>query len=76
MRGRLARPGSFSVDLVRVSGAYEARRNPAEAQTVAEEAIEFMRRFADADGEDVPTLGIVAVNTDQRDTDADEDKQQ
>lgn len=63
----MARPGSFSVELVRVDGAFEARRNPAEAQTVAEQAIEFMRSFADADEEQIPTLGIVAVNTDQRD---------
>ncbi len=37
------------------------------AQRVAEEAIEFMRHFADADPEEIPTLGVVAVNSDQRD---------
>jgi len=63
----MARPGSFSVDLIRVDGAYEARRNAAEAQRIAEEAIEFMRRFADEDPETIPSLGIVAVNSDQRD---------
>ncbi|WP_114945276.1 DUF3320 domain-containing protein [Microvirga calopogonii] len=63
----MARPGSFSVDLIRVDGAYEARRNAAEAQRVAEEAIEFMRRFADEEPETIPSLGIVAVNSDQRD---------
>jgi very-short-patch-repair endonuclease len=63
----MARPGSFSVDLIQVNGSYEAKRNPAEAQRVAEAAIAFMRQFADADPATIPTLGIVAVNTDQRD---------
>ncbi len=62
-----ARPGSFSIDLIRVNGSYEARRNPAEAQMVAEEAIDFMRRFADENASEIPTLGIVAVNGEQRD---------
>ncbi|CAL8969045.1 ATP-dependent RecD-like DNA helicase [Rhodoplanes serenus] len=63
----MAKPGSFSIDLIRVNGSYEARRNPAEAQVVAEEAIRFMRRFADDNPETMPTLGIAAVNSDQRD---------
>jgi superfamily I DNA and/or RNA helicase len=63
----MARPGSFSIDLVRVDGAYQARRNVAEAVRVAEEAIQLMRRFADMDEETIPTLGIVSVNIDQRD---------
>jgi very-short-patch-repair endonuclease len=63
----MAKPGSFSVDLIRVNGHYEARRNPAEAQAIAEEAILFMRRYADESAEKIPTLGIVAVNSDQRD---------
>lgn len=63
----MARPGSFSVDLVRVQGYYVARRNTAEAQVVAEEAIEFMRRHAGDDADKIPSLGIVAVNSDQRD---------
>jgi very-short-patch-repair endonuclease len=62
-----ARPNSFSVDLVRIGGNYEARRNPAEAQRIAEEAIRFMRRFADVDQESIPTLGLVAINREQRD---------
>jgi very-short-patch-repair endonuclease len=61
-----ARPGSFSIDLVCVGGNYEARRNPAEAQRIAEEAIRFMRRFAEADQENIPTLGLVAINREQR----------
>jgi very-short-patch-repair endonuclease len=62
----MARPGSFSVDLVRVDGSYEARRNPAESQRLAEEAIRFMRHHADWPSDAVPTLGIVAVNSEQR----------
>lgn len=62
-----ARPGSFAIDLIRVDGAYQARRNVAEASCVAEEAVQFMRHFAEMDEETVPTLGLVAVNTDQRD---------
>lgn len=62
----MARPGSFSVDLVRVDGTYRASRNPAEAAHVAEEAIAFMRHHADLPGEDVPSLGIIAVNVEQR----------
>ena len=62
-----AKPGSFSVDLIRVDGDYQARRNPAEASLVAQEAIRFMRHFADHALEEIPTLGIVALNIDQRD---------
>jgi Protein of unknown function (DUF4011)/REase_MTES_1575/AAA domain len=63
----IARPGAFSIELVRVDGTYRARRNPTEAAVVAEEAIAFMRHFAEAPEEDLPTLGIVAVNVEQRD---------
>jgi very-short-patch-repair endonuclease len=63
----MAKPGSFSIDLIRVNGTYEASRNPAEAQAVAEEAMRFMRRYADDDQQTLPTLGIAAVNSDQRD---------
>ena len=63
----MARPGAFSIELVRVDGTYRARRNPTEAAVVAEEAIAFMRHFAEAPEEDLPTLGIVAVNVEQRD---------
>lgn len=62
-----AKPGSFSIDLLRVDGAYQARRNVAEAERVAEEAAIFMRHYANSPEESIPTLGIVAVNTDQRD---------
>jgi len=62
-----ARPGSFAIDLIRVNGAYQARRNVAEAICVAEQAVQFMRRFAEMDEETIPTLGLVAVNTEQRD---------
>jgi hypothetical protein len=62
----MARPGSFSIDLVRVNGAYQARRNVAEAARIAKEAIKFMRHFAETDEETIPTLGLVSVNIDQR----------
>ena len=62
-----AKPGSFSIDLVRVDGENRARRNVAEAVRVAEEAVKFMRHHASVDEERVPTLGIVAMNTEQRD---------
>ncbi len=60
-------PGAFSIDLVRVDGTYQSRRNLAEAERVAEEAIRFMRAHADLPENETPTLGIVAINTDQRD---------
>lgn len=63
----MAQPGAFSIELVRVDGVYRARRNPTEAAVVAEEAIAFMRHFAEAPEEDLPSLGIVAVNVEQRD---------
>jgi len=62
-----AKPGSFSIDLVRVDGIYQGRRNPAEASRIAEEAVTFMRHYADMDEENIPSIGIVAVNIDQRD---------
>jgi very-short-patch-repair endonuclease len=63
----MARPASFSVDLVKVGGFYQARRNVAEAGVVAEQAIGFMRRFAEHDEETIPTLGLVTINVEQRD---------
>ena len=63
----MARPDSFSIDLIRVNGSYQARRNVAEAARIAEEAIAFMRHFAEADEDTIPTVGIVSINTDQRD---------
>ena len=62
-----AKLGAFSVDLIRVDGSYQARRNVAEATRIAEEAVKFMRHFADADRAGIPTLGIAAVNIEQRD---------
>ncbi|MDR3372153.1 MAG: AAA domain-containing protein, partial [Ancalomicrobiaceae bacterium] len=67
-----ARPGAFSIDLVRVDGAYKAGRNVAEAARVAEEAVAFMRHAAELDDAALPSLGIVAVNRDQRDLIAEE----
>jgi very-short-patch-repair endonuclease len=62
-----AKPGSFSVDLIRVDGVYMGKCNPDEAARVAQEAIAFMRHFANMVDDDIPTLGIVAVNVEQRD---------
>ena len=61
-----ARPGSFSVSLLRVDGVYQGRRNIAEASRIAEEAISFMRAFAQRPEEEVRSLGIVALNVQQR----------
>jgi very-short-patch-repair endonuclease/DNA polymerase III delta prime subunit len=63
----MARPGSFSIDLVNVDGIYEAKQNAAEAQRICEEAIDLMGKLADASKEDFGTIGVVAVNSDQRD---------
>ena len=62
----MAKPGSFSIDLIRVNGLYQARRNPAEAARIAEEAIAFMRHYSAVDESEIPSLGIVAINTEQR----------
>lgn len=63
----MASPDSFSVDFVRVDGIYEAKQNGAEAQRICEEAIGFMNRFADAPDKDFGTIGVVALNSTQRD---------
>ena len=52
---------------MRVDGVYRDRRNPAEAERVADEAIAFMRHFAESPEGELPTLGIVAINVEQRD---------
>jgi very-short-patch-repair endonuclease len=62
-----ARPGAFSIDLVRVNGDYKASRNPAEVARIVEAAIDFIIRHANLPVEEIPTLGIVAINIDQRD---------
>jgi superfamily I DNA and/or RNA helicase len=62
-----AKPGSFSIDLIRMDGVYQFRRNVAEASLVVQKAVEIMRHYAHADAENIPTLGIVAVNIAQRD---------
>ncbi len=62
-----ARPDSFAIDLVRVNGNYKASRNPAEVARVVEAAIDFMIQHADLPEEEIPTLGIVAINIEQRD---------
>jgi len=62
-----AQPESFSIDFVRVNGNYKASRNPAEVARVVEAAIDFMIQHADLPDEEIPTLGIVAINIEQRD---------
>ncbi len=62
-----SKPASFSIDLVRVAGTFQARCNPVEASRVAEEAITFMRHHAADDEGSIPSLGIVAINIQQRD---------
>jgi very-short-patch-repair endonuclease len=60
-----SKPSSFSIDLVRVQGTFQARCNPTEASRVAEEAITFMRHHAVLDEDEIPSLGIVALNIQQ-----------
>lgn len=67
-----AAPDSFSIDLVPVKGAYKRSMNPIEAQQLAEEAIAFMRHHAEMPEGEVPSIGIVAINTAQRDLLAEE----
>lgn len=62
-----SKPASFSIDLVRVPGTFQARCNPVEASRVAEEAITFMRHHATREEDEIPSLGIVALNIQQRD---------
>lgn len=61
-----SKPESFSIDLIRIDGAFQARCNPVEASRIVEEAISFMRHYAGFDEEEIPSLGIVAVNLQQR----------
>ena len=62
----MAAPGSFSVDLVHVAGTYQAQQNTAEAQRICEEAIGLMEKLADLPDSEFGTIGIVAVNSKQR----------
>ena len=62
----MARPDSFSVDLVKVEGHYQASQNPAEAQSICEAAIELMCRLAKATDQEFGTIGVVAINSPQR----------
>ena len=58
---------SFSIDLVRVNGNCQSRRNPLEAAAITEQAVTFMLDHADLPLDEIPTIGIVAINSDQRD---------
>ena len=68
----MAKPGSFSIELVRVDGHYQGQRNPAEARRVAEEAVAFMRHHAEVPDQEFATLGIVALNIAQKEMIEDE----
>ncbi len=57
-----ARPGAFSIDLVRVDGNYKAGRNPVEVNRVVDAAIDFMIRNSSLPPDQIPTLGIAAMN--------------
>lgn len=61
-----SKPESFSIDLIRVNGVFQARCNPAEASRIVEEAILFMRHYAGLEEDKIPSLGVVAVNLQQR----------
>ena len=50
-----------------MNGNYKASRNPAEVARVVEAAIDFMIQHADLPDEEILTLGIVAINIEQRD---------
>ena len=56
-------PGSFSIDRIRVEGAYQQRRNAPEGLRIAEDVILFMQHYAD--DPKPPTMGVVAMNSDQ-----------
>ena len=56
-----SKPSSFSIDLVRVQGTFQARCNPTEASRVAEEAITFMRHHAALGEDEIPSLGIAGA---------------
>jgi very-short-patch-repair endonuclease len=62
----MARPGSFSIDLVRVRGNYQSSVNEEEAQRVCEEAVALMEKLADVSEEEFGTMAIVAMNQKQR----------
>lgn len=58
---------SFSIDLVRVNGQCQSRRNPLEAAAITEQVVAFMLDHCDMIEEFIPTIGVVAINSDQRD---------
>ena len=58
-------PGSFSIDHARIAGNYRGGRNHAEASEIVEAAIGFIH--AHAGSAEVPSLGLVAINSQQRD---------
>lgn len=67
-----AEPDSFAIDLIRVNGTCQSRRNVAEKAQICEAAARFMRRHAGKLPHETPTLGIVAINADQAELIGDE----
>ena len=61
----MSKPDSFSIEMVRVNGVYQASCNPLEALAIAEKAIKFMSHHSDDPKETIPSLGIVAMNIKQ-----------
>jgi very-short-patch-repair endonuclease len=62
-----ATPNSFSIDLIKVNGEYKAKVNVDEAERVSEEAIAFMHHHAESEISQMPTIGIVTTNINQKD---------
>lgn len=61
-----SRPDAFSVNLVSLLGNYRKGRNPAEASRIVETVINFMIDNSRLPPESIPTLGVVAINSEQR----------
>ena len=62
----MSKPDSFSIELVRVDGLFQSSCNPLEALAIAQQAIIFMRRHANDPIERIPSLGLVALNIQQK----------
>lgn len=61
----MSAPDSFSIDMNRVAGQFQARCNPLEAIAIAEAAFRFIRQQANL-STDPLSLGIVALNLQQK----------
>jgi very-short-patch-repair endonuclease len=61
-----SKPEAFSVESIQVSGNYRKGRNPAEASQVVAAAVKFMHEQQHVPPEKILSLGIVAINSEQR----------